>query len=301
MAVLQRFLLSSCIAIALFFGFNPSVIAASPANIADVFHQGINHLRQQNYQQALVDFTQVINSQDKLVGAAYSNRCLVNLQLHNNTAAQTDCLLAIKYNAHNLEAYLNLGLVYYHQGKYQQAIAQNQEILQQDRQNYRAYYNRGLAYSALADYQQAIADYQMALVYSTESNPESKSLIYNDLALAYMMLEDDEPAISNFTQAVALDSHNYNIYYNRGCAYHRQKRYLLAIQDFNQAIELNPDFTQAYVHRGILNHQIGIRHTALKDLNLALEQYQHQNNQEQFQAILNLKQQLFATQPSQIA
>ncbi|MGF1542379.1 MAG: tetratricopeptide repeat protein [Pleurocapsa sp.] len=300
MAVLQQFLLSSWIAIALMFCFNHSVIAASSPNISDVFHNGIHNLHQQNYQSALVDFTQVIESQDKLVGAAYSNRCLANLQLQNNTAAQADCLLAIKYNSHNLEAYLNLGLAYYRQGKYQQAIAQYLEIVQQDQQDYRVYYNRGLAYSALADYQQAIADYHLALIYSPESNPESKSLIYNDLALAYIMLEEDEQAIFNFTQAIALDGNNYNAYYNRGCAYHRQKYYSVAIQDFDQAIQLNSNFTQAYVHRGILNHQIGIRDTALKDLNLALEQYQHQGNQEQYKTILNLKQQLFYTQQNQI-
>ncbi len=301
MTVLQRVLLITWFSILSIFCFNTSVIAALPPNIADVFNTGINNLRQQNYQQALADFTQVIESKDNLVGAAYSNRCLVNLQLDNYAAAEADCITAIKYNSDNLEADLNLGLAYYRQGKYQQAIAQYQEIIQRDKRDYRAYYNRGLAYLALNNYQPAITDYQMALMHSPDSNIESKSLIYNDLALAYMMLGEDEQAVFNFTQAIALNSNNYEAYYNRGCAYHRQREYQAAIKDFSQAVQLKPDFTQAYVYRGILNHQIGAIDTAFNDLNLALKQYQNQGDREQYNLVLNLRQQLFYAQPSQLA
>ncbi len=300
MAILQRVLLVTWFTLLSIFCFDTSVIAALPTNSSDAFNIGLDNLHQQNYQQALFDFTQVIQGQDNLSGAAYSNRCLVNLQLQNNTKAEADCLTAIKYNSDNLEAYLNLGLAYYRQGKYEQAIAQFQEIIPRDRKDYRAYYNRGLAYLALNDYQPAITDFQTALLQSPDFNTESKSLIYNDLALAYLMLGEDKQAILHFTQAIKSDTTSYNAYYNRGCAYHRQGKYQAAIIDFSQAVQLKSDFTQAYVHRGILNHQIGATDPAYKDLNLALKQYQNQGNKEQYDLVLNLKQQLFPAQPSQI-
>ena len=52
----------------------------------------------------------------------------------------------------------------------------------------------------LKKYQRAIADYQTALLFTPNSSVESQSLIYNDLAIAYMMLAQDEPALLNFSQ-----------------------------------------------------------------------------------------------------
>ena len=300
MAILQRVFLVIWFSILSVFCANTSVMAALSPNSSDVFNTGINYLRQQNYQQALVNFSQVIEGKDNLVGAAYSNRCLVNLQLNNYAAAEADCAEAIKYNSANLEAHLNLGLAYYRQEEYAQAIPEYREVIQQDKKDYRAYYNRGLAYFALHNYHRAIADYQMALKYAPESQTESTSLIHNDLALAHMMLAEDEIALFNFERAIALNAHNYNAYYNRGCAYHRQGQYQAAIEDFSQVIHLKPDFTQAYVHRGIVNHQIGAIGIAFKDFNLALQQYQNQGNKEEYNSVLNLKQQLFYAQPSQV-
>ena len=298
MTILYRPILLTCLAIAFTFCFNPSAIALSSNNL-DTFNTGLEYLRQHDYLQALQEFTN-IEEGDNLTGAAYSNRCLINLQLQNNAEAEADCAIAIKYNPYNLEAYLNLGLAEYRQGKYQNAIANYQKIIDRNQQDYRAYYNRGLGYFALKQYQNAIADYKTALKYTPTANTEPQSIIHNDLALAYMVLNKNQLAIDNFSQAISLDSNNYGAYYNRGCAYHQQGKYQIAIQDLSHAVLLKPDFTQAYVHRGIINHQIGATKNAFNDLTLALKQYQDRNNQEQFNAVLNLKQQLFYNQPSKV-
>ena len=225
---------------------------------------------------------------------------MVNLQLENNAAAETDCIATIENNSDNIEAHLNLGLAYYRQEKYPKAIAEYGEIIQLDERDYRAYYNLGLAYSALNEYQKAIAEYQTALTHAVDSDKESKSPIYNDLALVYIMLGENKAAIVNLNKAVALNENNYYAYYNRGCAYHRQEDYTAAIQDFTNAIALQPNFTQAYVHRGIVSRQIGIKDMALKDFNLALKKYQNQKNIEQYNLVFNLKKQLFYALPNQI-
>ena len=298
MAILSQILLVLVLIVVLC--FNNPVLAVSKQNTLDIFKIGLENVRQNNYQQALVDFTQIIDRQDDLIGAAYSNRCLVNLQLQNNTAAESDCIEALKNNSDNLEAYLNLGLAYYRQGKYQQAIAQYQQVIQRDEQDHRAYYNRGLAYLARKDYQSAIADFQTALSFAPESNRESKSLIYNDLALAQMMLAEDESAVFNFSKAIALNSNNYDAYFNRGCAHHRQRNYQAAIDDFTRVVELNPDFTQVYVNRAILRHEMEQTDAAFKDLNIALKQYQSQGDRQKYDLVVSLKQMLFYSQPSRL-
>ena len=301
MNILYRVFLISLFVIAIvFFCLNPSVLAVSEKNTSDIFNTGLDNVHQNNYQQALVNFTQAIERQDDLVGAAYSNRCLVNLQLQNNTAAEADCIKAIKNNSDNLEAYLNLGLAYYRQGEYEQAIAQYERVIQRDERDYRAYYNRGLVYLALKDYHKAIADCQTALLFAPDSNNESKSLIYNDLALAYMMLAEDESAIINFSKAIALNGNNYDAYFNRGCAHHRQGKYQAAIDDFTRVVQLNPNFTQVYVNRAILRHQIGQTDAAFSDLNIAIQQYQNQGDRQQYNLVVNLKQMLFYSPPSQL-
>ncbi len=276
------------------------VLAVNKSPTSDFFNRGLNHLEQQNYQQALEDFTQVINRQDHLVGAAYSNRCLVNLQLQNYAAAEADCSQAINNNSRNIEAYLNLGLAYYYQGKYSEAIALDQQIIQLDRQDYRSYYNQGLAYFALNNYQSAIAAYQSALLFTSESDLDGQSLIYNELALSQVMLAQESQAELNLNLAIALNENNYHAYFNRGCIYYRQGQYVAAIEDFSQAIRLQPNLAQAYVNRAISQDQTGQKNAAVQDLNIALEQYQQQGDRDSINLVVNLKQKLFYPQANQI-
>lgn len=302
MAILLRIFLASWIFILSNFWFTKPLLAVSSQNSGKIiFDRGVKNLRQQKYQEALIDFTQVIRKKNNLVGAAYSNRCLTELQLKQTLMAESDCKKAIENNVGNLEAHLNLGLAYYHQQKYAQAISEYGEVIKQDNQDYRAYYNRGLAYLASNKNRRAINDYQQALAFVEDSKTESKSIIYNDLALAQIIVGNEAKAILNLSQAISLNKNNYQAYYNRGCAYHQQGNNSVAIQDFSAAIRLQPDFTQAYVHRGIVYHRLRANHHAIKDFNSALQQYQTQNNEQQYNLVLDLKQQLFYAQPHQIA
>jgi len=301
MAILLRIFLASWIFILSNFWFTRPALAVSSQNTGKIiFDLGVQNLLQQNYQEALLDFNQVIGEENNLTGIAYSNRCLTKLQLRQHLAAEADCKKAIENNVDNIEAHLNLGLAYYHQQKYTKAIAEYQEVIKRDKKDYRAYYNLGLVHLAANNHRRAIIDYQKALDFAANSTTESKSIIYNDLALVQIMTAQETTAILNLNQAIALNKNNYQAYYNRGCAYHRQGSNQAAIQDFSEAIQLQPDFTQAYVHRGIVYHHLGANHPSMEDFNLALQQYHNQGNKQQYNVVLNLKQRFFYTQPHQI-
>ncbi len=301
MVVLYQVFLKSLSAIAIIvLCLTSPVYAASNNSPSDIFERALDRFRQQDYQQALVGFTKVIDRQDNLVGNAYSNRCLVYLQLQNYSAAEADCTNAIEHNSDNLEAHLNLGLAYYLREKYDRAIAEYQQVIQQDEHDYRAYYNLGLAHVALEDYQQAVKDYNLALKSSDSIISEQKTLIYNDRALAYMMLGDYELAIDDTERVIILESSNYSAYFNRGCAHNRQGNYLAAIEDFTEVIQLKPDFTQAYINRAIVHHRIGKNRAAFVDMEIALRQYQQQEDSSAYNRVVKLKQKLFYSQPNQL-
>ncbi|MGV2831107.1 tetratricopeptide repeat protein [Myxosarcina sp. GI1(2024)] len=282
------------------FWFDASVLAVSQINTVDIFNAGVNNLRQHNYRQALNNFTQVITRQDNFIDAAYSNRCLVNLQLQDYAAAEADCTMAIAGNPKNVEAHLNLGLSYYHQDRYERAIAQYRQVVRQNTNDYRAYYNLGLAYFALKNYQQARENYNLALISPRSIPTPQKTLIYNDRALTYMMLSDYKRAIADTERAIDLEHRNYTAYFNRGCAHHRRGNYLAAIEDFTKVLQLKPEFTQAYVNRGILQHRMGNDRAAFIDLDAALRQYKEREELSAYERVSNLKQQLIYSQPSQI-
>lgn len=67
-------------------------------------------------------------------------------------------MIALQFNPNNTEAYLNRGLAYYRQGKYQAAISEYDQVIERQANDLRAYYNRGLARFELNDYQGAIAE-----------------------------------------------------------------------------------------------------------------------------------------------
>lgn len=299
------FLTCLSLTISIVLWFNSPVLAASSKDATDIFNSGLDHVRQQNYQQALIDFTEVINLQENLVGAAYSDRCLVNIYLQNYSAAESDCTSAIEYNPNNLEAYLNLGLVHYRRAEYDQAIAKYQYVIQSDHDNYPAYYNLGLVYFALEDYQQAVSEYSLALMSPRSISTNQKALIYSDRGVSQIMLGNYDQAIADLNQAINLDSNNYSAYYNRGCVYHHQKNYLAAIEDFTQALQINQEFTQAYVSRAILHHHLGQNGSAFKDINIALQQYEQQGDSFSYQQVFALKKKLrqiiVDLQPNQFA
>lgn len=259
---------------------------------SDFFNFGLESLRQDNYQQALSHFTQVIAFDNNLVEAAYHNRCLVHFQLKNYAAAQSDCAIALQRNPDNLEASLTLGLVYYQLNNYSAAIAQYQQIIDRNERDYRAYYNRGLAYFARQNYQQALADYNKALMSPNLISNNHQISLYSDRGLAELMLTNYDKAIADFNRAINLDNFNQLAYFNRGCAYYQQGNYPAAIEDFTLVLHLNPNQTQAYVNRGWLYHRLGLEQAAFQDLNIAIGQYQVQKNSLAYQQTLALKERL---------
>jgi tetratricopeptide (TPR) repeat protein len=67
-----------------------------------------------------------------------------------------------------------------------------------------------------------------------------------NVALEYLKNEDWDAAISEYTQAIALEPSESAYFYNRGNAYHDKGDFDSAIRDYTEAIRLNPNEAAYY-------------------------------------------------------
>lgn len=93
------------------------------------------------------------------------------------------------------EAYNNIGLELYNQGKYEEAIEYYNKAVELEKHNIEemdiCYYNRGRAYYGIGMYEQAIQDYTSAL------NINERSKYYSSRSKTYEKIGDMESAYSD--------------------------------------------------------------------------------------------------------
>jgi tetratricopeptide (TPR) repeat protein len=127
-----------------------------------------------------------------------------------------------------------------------------------------AYDHRGAAYRSQGDLNAAITDYDQAIKLNSKF-----AQAYNNRGVAYDHKGDFDRAIANFDQAIKLKPAAVT-YFNRGNAYLGKSQYDHAIDDFNQALKLKPDLAQAFDNRCWARAVVGILKQALADCNEAL-------------------------------
>ncbi len=213
---------------------------SSNTSINSHFSQGLTSLNQENYQQAISNFTEVINDNNSFIDAAYANRCLAHLQLNNNQAAKEDCYQALTINSENIEAYLNHGIANYRLDNYHQALAAYEQVIERKKDDYRAYYNQGLVHFQLANYEQALNSYNKALEHYHEHQVEGKTLIHYDRALTHLKLDNFSKAIADLTHVIIFNPNHEYAYAQRGYAYLKLGNHGAAFKHFSEVINLNP-------------------------------------------------------------
>jgi tetratricopeptide (TPR) repeat protein len=268
-----------------------AVEQGSDLEVKALLRSGVAAFQAEDYPLALERFTTAIAVEPGF--AAYSNRCLVQIQLAAYEPAIADCTAALQLNPREPEGFLNRGLAYYRSGEFSRAITDYNALLQIRSHDFRAYYNRGLAQAELQDYRAAIVDYGEAM---RQISPLAHSIlaeIHTDRGLAQMQLALLPQAVADFTQAIRFNNSNLRAYYNRGCAYHHQDNLLASLADFTQALQLAPQApepkqAQIYLSRGLVQQQLGHQKDALEDLQQAAQYFQRQGAIVVYQQTLDL-------------
>ena len=167
------------------------------------YNRGLTHADQNNLDQAIRDFSYVIDQRPSYIASVFYFRGLVYQQQGNYEQAIVDYQAMIALNPEFVEAYYNRGIAYQQQGNYEQAIVDYQVVITLNPEFVEAYYNRGLVYQQQSNYEQAIVDYQAVIAL----NPEFIEAYYNR-GISYQQQGNHEQAIVDFQTVLAHQSND---------------------------------------------------------------------------------------------
>jgi tetratricopeptide (TPR) repeat protein/S1-C subfamily serine protease len=216
------------------------------------------------YDEGLAAITQAITLAPRALW--YLNRGILYHNQQKYNLALADYTKAIELNPNYALAYNNRGTLYDDQQKYELALADYNQAIELNRNNAQAYYNRGNLYYDLQKYDLALSDYNKAI----DINPNFANA-YNNRGNLYDDLQKYDLALSDYNQALQLNPNDPMAYLNRGLLYYNLQKYELALADYNQAIRINPNYALAYNNRGGLYKDLQKYDLALSDINKAIE------------------------------
>ena len=142
-------------------------------------------------------------------------------------------------------AYYNLGLVYFQQGRLDEAIWQYQKVLQINPDETDALNNLGSAFLQQGRLDEAIAHYQKALAIKPDS-----AETHNYLGLAYIQQGRMDEAMAHYQKAVAINPDSALAHYNLGNAFLQQGKMDEAMAQYQKALAIKPDYAEAHNNLG---------------------------------------------------
>ncbi|MDH4135137.1 MAG: tetratricopeptide repeat protein [Anaerolineae bacterium] len=142
--------------------------------------------------------------------------------------------------------HMDLGLEYYGQGKFDEAIAEFQAAIELEPDDADAHRNLGTAYGEQGKWEEAAAAYEQAI----ELDPDFGEA-YGDLVWPYIELGRLSEAIATGEKAIELTPDYAAAHNNLGVAYDKQGRLEEAIAEYQEATRLDPDDALAHNNLGI--------------------------------------------------
>ena len=168
----------------------------------------------------------------------------------------------IKKSPNRGRGYQNIGLVYFDEGNYDEAIVYCQKAVWIDpRRRAKAYNCLGMAYGKKGDYDKAIAYCQKAI----EHDP-GLAKAYNNLGIAFGQKGNHTKEIAYYQKAVELDPGYAQAYGNLGTVYLEQGAVDRAIASYEKAVALDPDDAKTHHNLAVAYHRRGNRMGALKQV-----------------------------------
>lgn len=164
----------------------------------------------------------------------------------------------------------NLGLAYFQQDEFAQAIEAFNTAIELDSDYESAYYWRGRSYAESYQYSEGVTDMLQAI----EKGYDQLEYAYFWIAKAHAEAENYESAIRYYNISIthtADDCEKYSCwidYNNRGVASYWLADYETAIDDYTSAIQANPDqYPLAFQNRGNAYEKLDNLTSALSDWN----------------------------------
>ncbi len=148
---------------------------------------------------------------------------------------------------------------------YNEAIEDNNKVIELDSKNFTAYNNRGYEKMKLGRYTDALADFNRCI----DLNPNYENA-YNNKGSIDLWQGDYNDAIKEYTKALAFSPKSARAYTNKGLAEFKMGNYNDALNDYNTAIDLDENNAYAYLNIGELKLSQRDYKGAIKAINKAI-------------------------------
>lgn len=163
------------------------------------------------------------------------------------------------------QSYMELGDILMTKERFEEAAQHYSGYIALDSGSEKAYYQRASCFMVLEEYDLALDDWTEA----ANLNPKNPEIARN-LGLTYLQLLEPENAINWFSVSIDLAPDKNYAFANRGYAYYLNKDYKAAIADFDITTQQLPKYPNGFYLRALTYMTMGKRKKACQDLNKAI-------------------------------
>lgn len=154
----------------------------------------------------------------------------------------------INIDPKNATAYYYLGRCFQKQGNNDGALQKYNKAIELKADYIEAIYEKGNLQYSLKQYDPAIATLNKIIqIFAEKQMPANNLLgdVYYDIAMSYSYLNNIDAAILNFKKVLEINPQNAYAHYNLGLAYYKKNQKDLAITHLNIFLQLAPDAPEA--------------------------------------------------------
>ncbi|XP_077983613.1 uncharacterized protein LOC144438458 [Glandiceps talaboti] len=217
-----------------------------PSKTEAIYKHGLYQFNNRNWTAAIKDFSEMlIQEPNNALARTYRGRAYAK-QGHYTNAIE-DLSLAIHLDPFNAVAFYHRGCLLrrVHPKKALQDLSVS-IVIDDSQDNVLAYLHRGILYMDMERFDDAIADFEEVIQLD-----RSIACPHLNLGLIYMMQKENHfKAITCFSNAIKVDATYWRALVCRAEAHHKLHDLKNALLDYTRAIHLRPDLQHLYMHRG---------------------------------------------------
>jgi tetratricopeptide (TPR) repeat protein len=232
----------------------------------NLIQQGIELSNKRKYREALPVLQQATEQYpDSALG--FDVLGTVALRLMDTALARVSFDKAISLFKDDFIDYSNKGLLERKTKEYEKSVLDYNRAIEIKPNDAYSYDGRANTEAEMGRYTAALDDYQKAIDLEDSSNGQT---FYNR-GIAYDDMDNDLPAIKDYTKALSLSDTIKDAYFHRAIDYDEQTEYNLALQDFASYIKLDSKHARVYKYRAATYIKIHNYPAAISDYKSALK------------------------------
>ena len=240
------------------------VIRLKPYLSEPYFYRAIAKIQLEDYQGALLDCNAAIERNPFSPGCYYA-RGYIYRQLNRLEEAEADYTEALRFSPENRTYMLLRADTRAQMKHYDAALEDISQMLKREPQSASVWGEKGHICILKKDTLTALEAFEKASQYD-KTNPA----VWSALGVTNLMLNREDEAYVQLTQAINLGSKWAGDYINRGIIHYHRHNYRGALSDYDQAVKLAPKEADCYYNRGVMRQEVGDYNRALEDLNTAI-------------------------------